>query len=57
MVAKQIFSVFFVRLCAVRSVAREFQPTCMPLHDAHGPSREIVVQTQLCSADDQKDQR
>ena len=37
MVAKQIFSDFFVRLCAVRPVAREFQPTCMPLHDAYGP--------------------
>ena len=48
MVAKQILSVFFVRLCAVRPVARELQPTCMPLHDAYGPSREIVMQTQLC---------
>ena len=37
MVAKQIFSDFFVRLCAVRPVAREFQPTCMPLRDAYGP--------------------
>ena len=44
MVAKQMFSVFFVHFCAVRPVTREFQPTCMPPHDAYGPSREIVVE-------------